>query len=647
MCGICGYVGDHRPELLEPMCNAMRHRGPDDSGMWHDAAARVGLGHRRLSIIDLSPAGHQPMATPDGRIQIVFNGEIYNFEEHRERMMAAGRTFRGHSDTEVLLYLYEEMGADFVHALNGIFALAIWDARDRSLLLARDHAGIKPLYYWLDGERLFFASEIKALLRVPGVPRELNLDRLPDYLTFLWVPGEETMLKAVRKLEPGHAMRWRDGRVQSWKWFSLRYEPDDGPCESDWIDQVHDTFMAATRRQMMSDVPLGALLSGGTDSTAIAACMRHSYPDREIRCYTFETPSEDMARDQFEADHPFAVRVAKHLNITLRSCVLRPNVIELLPKMVYHNDEPDADPTVFPSYLLSKMARDDGTTVLLSGMGGDEMFFGYRSHQALRRLEQFGWIPRWLLAPALASACGAASAMMGAQSALPRRLRKFRKALLGDGVERFEALSDWSSAATRERLFGPALTTAAANGGASRGRSAILKYYNEFAGRGELNRRSHILIQTFLAAHNFMYTDKSSMATSVEVRVPFLDVELMRLCARIPERHKLKGMTTKYLLKEAMARYIPRDILYRSKTGFGPPLRKWMAVDFSGITNDLLGERVLRRRGLFDPAAVAAVIRENAANTADHAYLLFALLTLEVWMQTFIDRPGEEVTLSA
>lgn len=642
MCGICGYVGEHRPELLEPMCLAMAHRGPDDFGAWHDPEAQVGLGHRRLSIIDLSPAGHQPMSARDQRIRIAYNGEIYNFQEHRERLEKKGYRFRGHSDTEVIVYLYEELGEDFVHELNGIFAIAIWDGVRRQLVLARDHAGIKPLYYWQDGRRLFFASEIKALMRIPGIPREMNLAALPEYLTFLWVPGEETMLRHIRKVEPGHLLVWKDGRTTTRQWFTLAYEPDEGVSENRWIDEVHDTFMRVTRRQMVSDVPLGAFLSGGTDSSAIAVCMRHSFPDREIKCYTYSYDQSQMARDQFEMDYPYAKRVADILGVQLINFNISPDVIQLLPRMVYHNDEPDADPTVFPSYLIAKMAREDGTTVLLSGMGGDEVFFGYRSHQALRRMESLRWIPRWLLSPALSTAETLCSATMGAQSALPRRLRKFRRALVGNGVERFLALSDWSSPVVRQRVY-------TGNIGARLGGEAppasLQKYYDNFIGRGALNRRSHMLIQTFLAAHNFMYTDKSSMAVSVEVRVPFLDVELLRLCARIPERYKLKGQVTKHLLKAAMERYLPRDILHRSKTGFGPPLRKWVADDLHDVLGDFLSPERIARRGLFDPEVVGTVIRENEQNKADHAYLIFALLTLELWMQTFIDRPGEEVRL--
>lgn len=643
MCGICGYVGTHQPELLEPMTRAIAHRGPDDVGTWHDAAGRAGLGHRRLSIIDLSPAGHQPMSNEDGTVWIVFNGEIYDFEGHRKWLIERGHKFRGHSDTEVLVHLYEEHGADFVQKLNGMFALAIWDMRKRELLLARDHAGIKPLYYWQDGERLFFGSELKSILRVPGVPRELNRELIPEFLTFLWVPGENTLLRSIKKLEPGHLLVWKDGRISTRRWFSLRYEPDHSVPEAEWVERVHDTFMRTTQRQMVSDVPLGAFLSGGLDSSSIVACMRSAFPEREIKCYTAHFAAEDLTRDQFVDDYPYAKRVADHLNVKLHAFVLRPEMVGLMPKMIYHLDEPDADPAVFPSYLISKLARDDGTTVLLSGTGGDEVFFGYRAHQAYRQYGRYDWLPRGIVSPALAAATSLSSTLMGAQNALPRRLRKFRRAFVERGVQRHMAMVDWSSPAARRRLYSPALAGVVPGDGAIP--PAIQAYYDQFEGRGELNRHSHVLIQSFLAAHNFLYTDKSSMAASIEVRVPYLDLELMRLCATIPEDVKLKGNETKWVLKKAMERYLPRDVLYRSKTGFGVPLRKWMAEDMKPLIADLLGPRRIADRGLFDAGQVAAVLAENEANKADHAYLVYCLLTLELWQQTFVDRPGEEVTL--
>lgn len=643
MCGICGYVGLHQPRLLKAMSDTMIYRGPDDSGEWFDETAQVGLAHRRLSIIDLSPAGHQPMLNADGSICMSYNGEIYNFLEHREYLLKKGYQFRGHSDSEVLLYLYEEFGIDFLNKLNGMFALAIWDSRTRDMILARDHAGIKPLYYWQNGQKLYFASEIKALLKIPGIPLELNESQIQMYLTLLWVPGEETMLKDIYKIEPGHYLRWKDGNIEKKQWFHLIYEQDESVREEEWIERVHDTFMAATRRQMISDVPLGAFLSGGLDSSSIVACMRESFPNREIKCYTMAYDEKDLEREGFENDFPYAKKVAKHLDLEMTTMFFKPDMVNLLPKMVFHMDEPDADPTAIVTYIVSKLARDDGRVVLLSGTGGDEVFFGYRSHQAYRLMEHLGNIPRGLMGPLLSGANTLSRLVQSAHGPLSRRLNKFQRALMADGLERHMALVDWCSPEVRNEILSPELKSRLQGGEAIP--NSMIKYFDQFIGKGELNRHSYILIQTFLAAHNFLYTDKCGMATSVENRVPFMDVDLMRLCATIPERFKLKGKETKYLLKKSMERYLPKDVIYRGKTGFSPPLREWIINGLEPMIQEYLAPERLKQRGLFDPQAVQQIIQENRDRVKDHGYLIYALLTLDVWISTFIDKSGQEVSL--
>lgn len=619
----------------------MAHRGPDDEGIWFDQDQQVGLGHRRLSIIDVSAAGHQPMSNEDGSVWISYNGEVYDFKAQRDELAGRGHVFSSETDTEVLVHLYEEKGPDFLGELNGMFALAVWDSRRRQLLLARDHAGVKPLYYWQSDGRLFFASEIKALLRVPELPRELNRPRIPEMLTFLWVPGEQTLLRGVMKLAPGHCLIWKDGDVTLKRWFSLTYEPDESVSEDEWTERVRETSVRAARRQMVADVPVGVLLSGGLDSSSIVAGVRSAYPDRRIDCYNARIDAADNTRDAFVDDYPYARQVADTLGLNLKSFVLRPDVMSMLPKMVYHLDEPDADPAVFPSYLIAKTARQDGTKVLLAGTGGDELFFGYSSHLAYRLYERFGWVPRWLSGPALALAAAASSAVMGAQSRPARNLRKFRRGLLCGGLDRHMALVEFSVANDRLSLYDGQLTSELDL--PEKPPACMMQHFRAFDGRGELNRHSDVLIQTFLAAHNFLYIDKSSMAASVEVRVPFMDMELMRLCAKLPERTKLRGTTTKHVLKKAMEAYLPAEILYRRKTGFVAPLRKWMADDLAPLIGELLSPDRLRARGLFNPAAVQRIVEQHRQNKADHAYLIYALIVLEIWLQTFVDRPGEKV----
>lgn len=638
MCGIAGYAGTHDPALLAAMVAGMSHRGPDHEGLWTDPAARVGLGHRRLSIIDLSAAGNQPMRTPDGSLALAYNGEIYNFPGHRRQLEGEGVTFRSHSDTEVLLRLYERDGLDALGKLNGMFAFALWDQRRNRLVLARDHAGIKPLYYCQRGEALYFASEMKALLRVPGLPRQLNTAAVADYLTFLWVPGADTMIEGIRKLEPGHCLLWESGKLTLQRWFHMAFEPDPGPTEGEWIEAIRGTFTQAARAQMIADVPLGAFLSGGLDSSSILAAMRQAFPDRGIRAYSARFPAGEMAAEQGVDDQPFAEAAAGHLGLDLVSVDIRPDVIQLLPRMVWHLDEPDADPAVFPSYLIARQARADGLRVLLSGTGGDEVFFGYRSHAAIRRIESLQRLPRPLLDAALGAAAGLTRRFTSASAPLARRLAKFRRALrAGSALDRHLALTDWSAPEVREALLGRSLPRNAP--------ACFAAYQADFQGQGALNHHSFLLTQTFLAAHNFLYTDKSSMAASIEVRVPFMDLEVMRLAARIPEQLMMRNHVTKYLLKRAMEPWLPREVIYRPKAGFGAPLRKWLQDDLAEVVDGLLSPAQVRARGLFDPQAIGQLRSESAAGRADHSYLLYALLNLEVWMQTFLDRPGEVVSL--
>jgi len=642
MCGICGYIGESRPELLEPMCASMIHRGPDDSGTWFDVEKKIGLGHRRLSILDLTSAGHQPMGSVDGKIWLSYNGEIYDCVKHRSDLIKRGYNFRGNSDTEVLLYLYEVYGDDFLKRINGMFSLAIWDSRRERLLLARDHAGVKPLYYWRSGERLFFSSELKSLLQVPEIPRELNKETLGTYLTLLWVPGNTTMLKGIEKLEPGHMLVWERGEIKISQWFTIDYSPENGVAEAEWIERVESEFMAVIERQMVSDVKVGAFLSGGLDSSAIVAAMRNLNPDSKISCYTTAYDSNDLKREGIIDDLPYAKKVAKSLGVDLNLVEMTPKVVELLPKMVFQMEEPDADPSAILTYLIAKLAHEDGTKVLMSGTGGDEVLFGYRSHQAYRRFQQLDFLPKYMGSLSLNLMTTVGNILQGAQGSIARRARKFRKGFLSDGVNRHLALVDWSNRNIRRSILLDKNLVDVANNHALK---VISKYYDNFVGQGDINRHSHVLVQTFLAAHNFLYTDKCAMSSSVEVRVPYMDVEFMKLCASIPENIKLKGNITKFVLKKSMEKYLPKDVLYRPKTGFAPPIREWIITGLSSLIDELLSEKQIIKRGLFDYKEVAILINENRNNVADHGYLIYALLSLEIWCQTFLDRPAVEVEI--
>ena len=640
MCGISGYVGLHSPKLLEAMCDTMAHRGPDDSGAWVDREAGVGLGHRRLSIIDLSKAGHQPMSIGSSPLRIAYNGEIYNFQQHRDRYLSEGVQLQSRTDTEIILRLWQERGVDALHHLNGMFAFAMWDGSSKQLTLARDHAGIKPLYYWQNHNSLYFASEIKSLVQIPELRRSVDTTALEDYLTFLWVPGNKTMLEGVKKLEPGHYLTWQDGQVKIKRWFSLSYDPDYSKSIKEWAEETRETLEKTVRRQMVSDAPLGAFLSGGLDSSAIAAFMRSAHPQRVLNTYTVRFPKGDIANEQGADDYPYAVRVAKHLNVNLKTINMQPDVIKLLPKMVYHLDEPDADPAVFPSYLISRLARDDGTTVLLSGTGGDEVFFGYRSHLAYQSYARLANpLCRALLIP-ISGATKLVGTIFNQQHTGIRRAKKFLRGYFSEtGLERHLNLVDWSNPELRQKILHQKHLR-------PRGRKpgSLEKYYSEFLGSGEINRHSHLLNQTFLAAHNFLYTDKTSMAASLEVRVPFTDLDVLRLGSRIPEEIKLGQGQTKHVLKRSMEGILPHDVIYRPKTGFGAPLRKWIRGDLAEVIKNSLDDHTIRKRGLFSPRAIGEAMAANHSGQEDNAYLIYALFSLEIWMQTFIDQPGTEIS---
>ena len=636
MCGIVGFSGPIETGRLTDACNAMAHRGPDDAGLYHDAGAAIGLGHRRLSILDLSPLGHQPMASDDGAVVLVFNGEIYNFRELRAELAGEGVAFRGHSDTEVLLNLYLAEGEGMLPRLNGIFAFALWDRRTQSLLLARDALGVKPLYYAVADDRFAFASEIKALL--PLLPATVGLDAvaLQRYLTFLWCPGDGTPLRSVRKLLPGEALVVRAGRiVRSWTWYRLPMFRGVAPRSSlDARAVVQGTLVhlrAAVRRQMVADVPVGAFLSGGLDSSAVVALAREQNPD--IRCFTIEAlgGQEAGATD----DLPYARRVAEHLGVPLD--VVRIDAGRMagdLERMVAQLDEPLADPAPLNVLYISQLARELGIKVLLSGAGGDDLFTGYRRHRALMAERWWSWLPRPVRL-GLAKVSGA----LDQRSALGRRVGKLFSGAGLDGDGRLVNYFRWARRADLEALYSAAFRAALDDEPAEAPMLAFLRDLPPDTSR--LERLLALEQRFFLADHNLLYTDKMSMAVGVEVRVPFLDLELVEFAARIPARFKQRGREGKWVLKQAMEPYLPREVIYRPKTGFGAPLRRWMRHELRELLGDLLSAASLKRRGLFDPDAVQRLIAANDAGRVDASYTLLSLLCIEIWCRTFLDRAGQ------
>ncbi|MCA9512814.1 MAG: asparagine synthase (glutamine-hydrolyzing) [Myxococcales bacterium] len=634
MCGIAGFSGRFDAALLDRMNAAIVHRGPDDAGTAFDVAAGIGLAHRRLSIIDLSPRGHQPMVDATGTVTVVYNGEIYNYRELRDELVADGYAFRSDCDTEVLLNLYLRDGDKMMSRLNGIYAFALHDSRDDSLLVVRDGLGVKPLY-WAETSRGFvFASEMKALLQEPSISRDLDHESVRHHLTYLWTPSPLTMLKSVRKLEPGHALRVRDGRVERhWKFYELPYEQEivDWP-KGDAVVQVRKYLTRAVERQLVADVPVGAFLSGGLDSSAVVALAQRAMGTQRLQCFTIGFKDARAEVEGMAEDLPYAQRVAKHLDVDLHTIYVGPEMVDELPNMVFHLDEPQADPAPINALFISRLAREHGIKVLLSGAGGDDVFTGYRRHRALTIERYWSWLPL----PARRALATAAGHVRPANEFLRRLSKAFRYADL-DGDDRLASYFQWIDGDQLAPVFHPRLREEFARSP----RSPVLRALDGLPRSvAPLNRMLFLETKFFLADHNLNYVDKVSMANGVEVRVPLLDPELVALVARLPVGYKQRGNTGKWVLRRAMAPYLPREVLYRGKTGFGAPLRNWLRSELAPLVDELLAERALEARGLFDPAGVRALVDADRARRQDASYTIFSLMCIELWCRMFVDVPA-------
>jgi asparagine synthase (glutamine-hydrolysing) len=632
MCGIAGFSGDFEPRLLERMNSAQAHRGPDDADVLFLSDARVGLAHRRLSIIDLSPRGRNPMWDVTRRAVIVYNGELYNYRELRRELLADGYAFHSDTDTEVLLNLYLRDGEKMLERLNGIFAFAIWDTRKRSLLVARDGVGVKPLYFAETPRGFLFASELKALLQEPSIDRTLDLEAVRHHVLFLWCPSPLTMLRAVRKLEPGMALVVKDGRVaQRFRFYEPRFDQEllDWP-EGDAIVQLRKYLTRAVDRQLMSDVPLGAFLSGGLDSSSVVALAQRRIEPEKLQCFTIGFESKEAQIEGMADDLPYAKRVAAHLGVDLHTIWVGPEMVDELSKMVFTLDEPQADPAPINALFISQLARRQGIKVLLSGAGGDDIFTGYRRHYALLREPMWAWLPH-----RLRETLRDASSRVRPTTELRRRLAKaFRYADL-DGDQRILSYFHWTPPAVLSGAFSPALRALPSPDLVGPVPDALASLPPDIAA---LNRMLYLEIKFFLTDHNLNYVDKVSMASGVEVRVPMLDPELMALAARLPLHLKQRGRHGKWILRKAMEPYLPHDVIWRTKAGFGAPLRHWLRNEMRPIVDDVLSPASLTRRGLFDPAGVHELIEADRARRVDAAYSIFSMICIELWCRMFVDR---------
>jgi len=621
MCGIVGTFLHDRQQVVEAadlmrMCDTIVHRGPDDHGIF--AKGPVGIGMRRLSIIDLS-GGHQPMSADDGRLTIVFNGEIYNYRDVRRMLETRGYQFRTSSDTESILHAYHAFGADCLRYLNGMFALAIWDARKRELFVARDRIGIKPLYLrqWDGG--LAFASEIKALLAAADVPRELDLDAFKYFLRYGYVGSPATLLRGIRQLPPAHYLIADENGVRIQRYWSLE---DVAPCdrsEDEQAELIYEGLKLAVERQLISDVPLGAFLSGGLDSASIVHLMT------EVTGTSVSTYSIGFAGvDRFHNELEDARFVSQQCGTTHHEIIVEPDVAALIPRLVHHLDQPLADSSFVVTYLVSALARET-VKVIISGVGGDELFGGYRRYLGPRLAQYYDVLPQRLRA-AFGSVAHRVPVDRG--SMLKNYFRLGRSFLTADGLGAYERYDH------AVQMLDPGdlrqLSPAASPNG-----SALFDARRDFfAGvsrADSIEQMMRLDMNTSLVDSLLLLTDKMSMATSLEARVPFLDHELVEAAASIPSSSKIKGMQLRYIQKKSMEGRLPSRVLKKRKRGFGCPVGAWFRTDLKPLLRDTLAPAALRKHGLLLPDKVQSLITQHEQCRADHTDLLLALLTFQLW----------------
>jgi asparagine synthase (glutamine-hydrolyzing) len=631
MCGIAGFSGDFEPALLATMNDAIRHRGPDDAGELFIPEHRVGLAHRRLSIIDLSAAGRQPMWDVTRTVCISFNGEIYNFRELRKSLERDGFAFGNHTDTEVILNLYLRDGADCLTQLSGIFAFALWDSRTASLLVARDGLGVKPLYLSESSRGVVFASELKAVLRERSVSRALDADALRQYTRFLWCPAPQTILSSVRKLEPGHATTIVDGRVtRAWQFYELPFSEMTEPTSiDDAIASTRDVIARAVERQMVADVPVGAFLSGGLDSTSVVAFARAHVNGAPLRCFTIGFTKGTTGAEGIEDDLPYARLAAEALGVELEEVSVSPPTMDDLESMVYQLDEPQADLAPFNVGYICRAARAAGVTVLLSGAGGDDIFSGYRRHLSLGLEPMWSWLPR----PARLALRAVARQLPTSRPALRRAAKVFTHAHRTPD-DRIAAYFYWLDPETGDSLFaGDVLRDARPASG-----DTLLERVRSLPSTmPRLNKMLYLDTKFFLPDHNLNYTDKMSMAHGVEVRVPLLDQEVVAHAGRLPVEYKQRGGLPKWIFRKAMEGILPSKIIYRSKAGFGVPLRDWMKASLAPLIDEVLSERSLEHRGVYSAPAVRKLVELDRRGAIDAAYPILSMACTELWCRRFLD----------
>jgi asparagine synthase (glutamine-hydrolysing) len=637
MCGIVGKIKrrDGAPvdrDTIERMCIALEHRGPDSRGMFLDR--EVGLGIQRLRVVDLV-TGDQPIRNEDGTVAVVLNGEIYNFRELREDLRRRGHRFATSGDTEVIVHLYEEYGLDCARHLHGMFAFALWDASERRLMLARDRLGKKPLLYALRDGELSFASEMGALMQCREIPRDLDVDALDSYLAYGYVPAPRSIFSSVRKLPPAHMLVFSDGRVTIERYWRLDYGQKLAVSDPrELYEPIRDQIRAATKRRLISDVPLGAFLSGGIDSSAVVAAMAET---AEGPVKTFSIGFENAAYDEL----PHARRVAELFGTDHHEFVVRPNAIDLVPTIVRHYGEPFADSSAIPSFQLAALTREH-VTVALNGDGGDESFGGYTRYVANQVAGRLDVLP---LALRRAVAAGArwmdgngTHAGTGRETTLANKARRLTQALALDPPERYARYVSWFDERRRSLLYTDEFRALL---GDSTAGEVIAQPWRSASGDHVIDVMLEVDATTYLPDDLIAKIDIATMTYALEARSPLLDHQLMEFAAAIPAELKVRGREKKWILRQALRGWLPDEVLDRPKQGFSVPVGDWFRNELRGHVSDVLLDPGALARGYFQPEAVRAIIERQAAGADAESKRVWALYMLELWHREFVDQPTE------
>ena len=626
MCGIVGIVSNQGQRvdeaLLGRMCNAIRHRGPDDDGFYVNAG--VGLGMRRLAIIDLQ-SGQQPIHNQDRSAWIVYNGEIYNYLELRAKLEKLGHKFYTNSDTEAIVHAYDQYGADCPKHLRGMFAFAIWNEKTEELFLARDRVGKKPLLYAQLNDEFIFGSEFSALLLHPGVSRDVNSEALHHYLSFMCVPAPMTAYRAIKKLEPGHSLTWRKGEIKIERYWQPDFSHKLDVSEEEAGERALEILRDAVRVRLMSEVPLGAFLSGGIDSSAVVALMSEASSD-PVKTFSIGFEEQDFS----ELHH--ARRIAEHVGADHHEFIVRPDAMEVLPLLVEHYGEPYADSSAIPTYYVARETRKH-VTVALNGDGGDEAFAGYERYAAMQLAERYHRLPAALRKLAIQPAIG----LLPSSETSRSRIRDAKRFIQAASLPKRERYMRWVSVfdtQAKQDLYSDEFAHEMADVHPS---SILDPWFARANGSGIVDAALLTDIMTYLPNDLLVKVDIASMAVSLEARSPFLDHHVIEFAASLPERFKLRGLTTKYLLKKVLHKLLPAENLERRKMGFGVPIGHWFRGKMQPFLREtLLSEKALSR-GLFKPSSVRQMIELHIRGERDFAHQIWTLLMLELWFNRFID----------